>query len=82
MCVINFSNNEKDIASINISLTSEPPYLNHIVGLCISLTGYPFYLTDIFNLLISLTAPTLIYPLMTSLAHTLRDSTNAVRYPT
>jgi len=54
MCVINFSNNEKDIASINISLTSEPPYLNHIVGLCISLTGYPFYLTDIFNLLISL----------------------------
>ena len=70
------------MVTLNILLTFEQPYLNHIVGLCISLAAYPFYLTDIFNLLISLTAPTLIYPLMTSLAHTLRDSTNAVRYPT
>ena len=45
-------------------------------------SDYPPYLTETLNLLISLSVCTLIYPLLSWLAHWLCDSVNAVRYPT
>jgi len=79
------------IVGVHISLTfwaaishlnCEPLYLNDSLSSLISPTTQPPYLTDNLSLPISLTVCTLIYPLLSSLAHWLCHSVNAVRYPT